>query len=80
MSIGVRPHLDRFNFVLEFVLDQNTPGPPATEISARGAEVIDVPPAATVFTALEEQLRLQPDPRAPRAFIVIDRIDRPSPN
>jgi len=72
---------DRFNFVLEFAIDQNTPGLPGVEIPGRGAELIDVAPAATVFTALEEQLGLKLESaRAPREFIVIDRIERPSPN
>jgi uncharacterized protein (TIGR03435 family) len=72
---------DRFNFVLEFVIDQNTPGIPGTELLARGAEPTDVPPAATVFTALEEQLGLKLEQaRAPREFIVIDQVERPSAN
>ena len=72
---------DRFNFVLEFVIDENTPsfgagGP----LPQRGAE-LDVPPAATIFSALEEQLGLKLErAQAPREFIVIDRVERPSPN
>jgi uncharacterized protein (TIGR03435 family) len=41
----------------------------------------DVPRAATIFTAIEEQLGLKLEPaRAPRDFIVIDRVERPSPD
>jgi uncharacterized protein (TIGR03435 family) len=78
---------DRFNFVLEFVLDENSPGPgvPGADLLARanaqGAERVDVPRAATIFTAIEEQLGLKLEPaRVPREFIVIDHIERPGPN
>jgi uncharacterized protein (TIGR03435 family) len=69
---------DRFNLILEFALDDNTPGrrfvPPAQEGS-------DVQPAATIFAALEEQLGLKlVKSRAPREFIVIDRVERPTPD
>jgi uncharacterized protein (TIGR03435 family) len=73
---------DRFNFVMEFVLDENVPGPgvPGAELPAP-PQPADVPRAATIFTALEEQLGLRLEPaRAPRDFIVIDRVERPSPN
>jgi uncharacterized protein (TIGR03435 family) len=34
-----------------------------------------------IFTALEDQRGLKLEPaRAPREFIVIDRVERPSPN
>jgi uncharacterized protein (TIGR03435 family) len=69
---------DTFNFVFEFVIDENTPGrfggPPQPDAA-------DVPRASTIFTAVEEQLGLRLEPaRAPREFIVIDSIARPSPN
>jgi uncharacterized protein (TIGR03435 family) len=69
---------DRFNFFLEFALDENAPG-------LRGVEPppppSDGPRAATIFTALEEQLGLRLEQvRAPREFVVIDAIERPSPN
>jgi uncharacterized protein (TIGR03435 family) len=71
---------DNFSFVLEFVIDENTPqrfgGPPQ-----QAAEPSDVPRAPTIFTAIEEQLGLRLEPaRAPRDFIVVDSIARPSPN
>jgi uncharacterized protein (TIGR03435 family) len=73
---------DRYNFVLEFVIDENTPGPlrrarPAFE----QAEASDIPPEATIFSAIEDQLGLKLEPaKAPREFIVIDHVERPTPN
>jgi uncharacterized protein (TIGR03435 family) len=70
---------DRFNFVLEFAIDENVKPlllPPALDGSAP-----DVPRGQTIFTAVEEQLGLKLEPaRAPRDFIMIDRVERPSPN
>jgi uncharacterized protein (TIGR03435 family) len=41
----------------------------------------DVPRAATVFTALEEQLGLHLErAQSAREFIVIDRVERPTAN
>jgi uncharacterized protein (TIGR03435 family) len=41
----------------------------------------DIPRAATIFTALEEQLGLKLEPtKAPREFIVIDHVERLTPN
>jgi uncharacterized protein (TIGR03435 family) len=70
---------DRFNFILEFAVDENTPGrirfPPEPEPAA------NVPRAPTVFVALEEQLGLHLDPaKGQREFIVIDQVERPAPN
>ena len=69
---------DRFNFFLEFALDENAPG-------LRGVEPPPPPSdgsrAATIFRALEEQLGLKLEQtRTPREFIVIDSIERPGPN
>jgi uncharacterized protein (TIGR03435 family) len=72
----------RFNFVMEFVLDENAPGPrmPGAELPAP-PQPADVPRAGTIFSAIEDQLGLRLEPaRAPREFIVIDRVERPSPN
>jgi uncharacterized protein (TIGR03435 family) len=71
---------DKFNFVLEFVIDDNTPGP--RFLAPRPApEPSDIPRAATIFTALEEQLGLRLErTSAPREFIVIDQVERPSAN
>jgi len=70
---------DKFNFVLEFAWDENTPG--QRLVTPDAGEPPDVPRAATIFTALDEQLGLRLEPaRAPREFIVIDYVERPSPN
>jgi len=73
---------DRFNFVLEFAVDENAPGlripglPPPER-----PEASDVPLAATIFSALEDQLGLKLEPaKAGREFIVIDHVERASPN
>jgi uncharacterized protein (TIGR03435 family) len=72
---------NKFNFVLEFVLDENSPGLGRGELPLPGAELTDVEPGATIFTALEDQLGLKLESaRAGREFIVIDQIERPSPN
>jgi uncharacterized protein (TIGR03435 family) len=73
---------DKYNFILEFVLDENSPGLPAGTLPTHDlVEPSDILPAATIFSALEEQLGLAIEPaRAPREFIVIDHIERPSPN
>jgi uncharacterized protein (TIGR03435 family) len=72
---------DWFKYVLEFVLDDNSPGLRGPEQLLVPPQPPDVPPAATIFTALEEQLGLRLDPaKAPREFIVIDHVERPSPN
>jgi uncharacterized protein (TIGR03435 family) len=70
---------DRFNFVFEFAWDENTPG--RRLVVPEQAGPADLPRAATIFTALEEQLGLKLEPaRAPRDVIVIDQVERPSPN
>ena len=69
---------DRFNYVLEFAIDENVRPlvlPPQDRDSS------DVPRGQTVFTAVEDQLGLKLEPaRAPRDFILIDHVERPSPN
>jgi uncharacterized protein (TIGR03435 family) len=70
---------DKFNFVLEFVIDENTPGP--RFLTPRPVEASDVARGQTIFVAIEEQLGLRLEPaRVPREFIVIDAIERPSAN
>ena len=73
---------DLFNFIVEFVLDENTPAGPINLVPRQmAADPSSVPRGSTVFKALEEQLGLKLEPaRAPREFIVIDQIERPSPN
>jgi uncharacterized protein (TIGR03435 family) len=76
---GIPPEA-RFNFVLEFAPDENTPGP-IPRPPAPADQPSDIPKAANIFTALEEQLGLKLEPaKAPREFIVIDTITRPAPN
>jgi len=71
---------DKFNFILEYSIDENTPGDtrfldPSNTVSS------DIPRAATIFAALEEQLGLKLEPaKAPREFIVIDHVERLTPN
>jgi uncharacterized protein (TIGR03435 family) len=71
---------DKFNIVLEFVRDENTPGPSFLTPDQR-EQSSDAPRGQTIFAALEEQLGVRLEPaKAPREFIVIDRVERPSPN
>jgi uncharacterized protein (TIGR03435 family) len=71
---------DRFNFVVEFAVDDNAPGLRAGDLPAP-PDTRDVPPAATIFTALEEELGLRLErAQTSREFIVIDQVERPSPN
>ena len=52
----------------------------ATLIRTASGDLAASPRAATVFAALGQLgLRLEPT-RAPREFIVIDRVERPSAN
>ena len=69
---------DEFIIRLAFHPDENTPGivwPPE-----RDGDTSE-PAAASIFTALEEQLGLKVEKtRAPRGFLVIDHVERPSSN
>jgi len=65
---------DRFDWILEFTPEEDHFGPFSP------AEPSHVPRAPTIFVALEQLgLRLEPA-QAPREFIVIDQVERPSPN
>jgi uncharacterized protein (TIGR03435 family) len=69
---------DHFNAVLEFAMDENTPGRRFVPASREPSS--DIPAAATIFTAMEEQLGLKLVPsHTPREFIVIDHVERPAP-
>jgi uncharacterized protein (TIGR03435 family) len=71
---------DKFNFILEFAIDENTPGA-SRVLGPADTEPSDVPRAATIFTALEEQLGLRLEPaRVDREFIVIDHVERLTEN
>jgi uncharacterized protein (TIGR03435 family) len=70
---------DRFDWILEFALDENRPGPAG--LPQRAPEALDLPRGPTIFAALEEQLGVKLEPaRRPREFIVIDHVERPAAN
>jgi len=79
---------DRFIFGWEFGPDESTPGilrmmfQERTWVPRPGWDgPSTLPKAPPIFTALEQQLGLKVEPiRVPREFIVIDRVERPSPN
>jgi uncharacterized protein (TIGR03435 family) len=85
VSLGQRvidktDNADKFNFLLEFANDENTPGA-SRFLGPSETEPSDIPRAATIYTALEEQLGLRLEPaKASREFIVIDHLERLSPN
>ena len=78
---------DRFIYSWDFGIDDQTPG--ALEDLQRGKtwnpkpgwdSPMTIPRAASIFAAVE-QLGLTLEPiRVPREFIVVDRVERPSPN
>ena len=88
-SIGLmldRPIIDitgiagRFDFRLEFALDQSTPG---FFLPGGGAQVAGPsdPAGPSIFTAVQEQLGLKLEPaKGPREFLIINRVERPSEN
>jgi uncharacterized protein (TIGR03435 family) len=69
---------DRFNFMWEYAPDDTTPGPLAWLAKT---EPRITPTAASVHTALREQLGLQLERiTGKRGYLVIDRIERPTPD
>jgi uncharacterized protein (TIGR03435 family) len=67
----------KYNFHLEFAIDQSTPHVP----EALGDAGPDVHPAPSIFTVVQEQLGLKLEPvKGPREFLVIDHIERPAEN
>jgi uncharacterized protein (TIGR03435 family) len=73
-----------FNFALEFALD-DLPREFRDQFAANELQIASdpsaIPRASGLVTALEEQLGLRLERvRAPRDYIVIDRVERPSPN
>jgi uncharacterized protein (TIGR03435 family) len=68
----------KFDIHLEFAMNEQR--------RERYAEVTGIPPSElptspSVFTALQEQLGLKLEPtKAPVEHLVIDRVERPSPN
>jgi len=64
-----------FDFHLEFVLDESTPG---VRLSFPAS---DDDPGPSIFTAIQEQLGLKLDSaKGPGEFLVIDSVERPSEN
>jgi uncharacterized protein (TIGR03435 family) len=80
------PDTKRFNYALEFLLDERTKSPfdrtfPAGMDMQIAADPSRVQPAPHLFTALEQQLGLRLEPaQVPRDYIVIDAIRRLEPN
>jgi len=74
------PRTAIFNYALEFAPDERTRGP----IAGRGrglAPTSTEPRAPDIFTALREQLGIRlEEVQAPQDYVVVDRIERPSPN
>ena len=69
---------DVFNITWEYGPDESTPGV-ARYFAATGTEPPPPPTAPSVFTALQQQLGLTLEKiKGSRAFIVIDRIERPT--
>ena len=92
-SLGVRVIdrtniTDRFIYSWDYGIDEQTPG--ALEDLQRGKtwnpkpgwdDSMTIPKAPSILAALEQQLGLKLEPiRVPREFIVIDRVEKPSPN
>ena len=79
------PDTASFSFVLEFDPDDSQSREHLKQVTSRDGQIADdpstVPRAPGIATALEEQLGLRLERvRAPREFIVIDQVERPSPN
>ena len=79
------PDTASFSFVLEFVPDDSLGREYLKQVASGDRQIADdpstVPRAPGIVTALEEQLGLRLERvRAPREFIVIDQVERPSPN
>ena len=91
-SLGVRVInrtniTERFIYSWDFGIDEQTPGVlnDLTQVKTWNPKPgwdspMTIPKAPSIFTAVE-QLGLKLEPiRVPREFIVIDRVERPSPN
>ena len=79
------PDTASFSFVLEFVPDDSLGREYLKQVASGDRQIASdpstVPRAPGIVTALEEQLGLRLERvRAPREFIVIDQVERPTPN
>jgi len=75
----------KFNIRLEFAPDEHVPGPDKRERAGPPVAPVEAPEpepdAPFIFIALEKQLGLKLEStRGPHGFLVIDHIERPSPN
>jgi uncharacterized protein (TIGR03435 family) len=73
----------KFNVRLEFVPDEHVPGPDKRERAGPPVAPVEspAPDGPTIFGALEEQLGLKLGSiKGPHGFLVIDHVERPSPN
>jgi uncharacterized protein (TIGR03435 family) len=73
-----------FNIQLEFAPDEHVPGPDKRPRAGAPIAVADPAPAAEgpgIIEALEQQLGLKLEStKGPHGFLVIDHIERPTPN
>lgn len=70
---------DKFMFMWEYAPDERTPTSLASH--QRIAPKAGAATARDIFTALEEQVGLKLERiKGPRGFLVIDRVERPTPN
>jgi uncharacterized protein (TIGR03435 family) len=84
MAFWDRPVVDKtgigglFDIHLEFTPDETTAGPPDSPRPPAEAGAV---PGPTLFIALQQQLGLKLEPvKAPREFLVVDSIQRPTDN
>jgi uncharacterized protein (TIGR03435 family) len=71
-----------FSIGIEFS-DNLTPAaaPDGAGVNGGLADASDIPPAPSIYTVLEQQLGLKVVPvKAPKGYIAIDRLERPSEN
>jgi uncharacterized protein (TIGR03435 family) len=70
---------EEYTVRLEFMPDEHTRGRAATALP--GTELPPPGSGPNIFAALENQLGLRLEPtKAPRGFLVVDRIERPAPD